>query len=136
VAATAVAAMVGAVYGVPSIARVSRRLDADLGRMTPEVITTGATAIAGDYWTVWPAVFHANLALARAHSDRHVYAVTYRSDATDALWYRPHGSILVVGRPDDGSVAETAQRHHLSVVLLEHRAAIDVFAGKAAIISQ
>jgi hypothetical protein len=129
-AATAVAAMVGAVYGVPSIARVSRRLDADLGRMTPEVIATGATAIAGDYWTVWPAVFHANVALARAHSDRQVYGVTYRSDATDALWYRPNTSVLVAGRPGDASVADTAEQHHVSVALLEHRAAIDLFAAK------
>jgi hypothetical protein len=131
IASALVAAMVGVVYGVPSIGRVSRRLDAQLGRMTPDVIATGAGAIAGDYWTVWPAVFHANLAMARAHSNRHVYALTYRSDATDALWYRPNASILVAGLPDDGSVAATAERHHLSVFLLEHRAAIDLFAGKA-----
>ena len=35
-----------------------------------------------------------------------------------------------VGRPGDASVADTAERHHVSVVLLEHRAAIDLFAAK------
>jgi hypothetical protein len=59
-----------------------------------------------------------------------VYGVTYRSDATDALWYRPNASILVAGRAGDASVADTAERHHVSVVLLEHRAAIDLFAAK------
>jgi hypothetical protein len=59
-----------------------------------------------------------------------VYGVTYRSDATDALWYRPNTSVLVAGRPGDASVADTAEQHHVSVALLEHRAAIDLFAAK------
>ena len=51
------------VYGTPSIPRLHRELTRRFGAMTTDVLATGATVIVGDYWTVWPAVFHANLVL-------------------------------------------------------------------------
>ena len=56
------AAVVVVRYGTPSLARVERDIDSRFGRQTAAVLRSGATVVAGDYWRVWPAVFHANLA--------------------------------------------------------------------------
>jgi hypothetical protein len=73
-------------FGMPSVARLNRVLDERFGQMTPVVITAGATVIVGDYWTVWPAVFHANLSLARHGIHSSVFGFTHRSEATNPLW--------------------------------------------------
>lgn len=60
VAALAALAAVAIIrYGMPSLGRIERRLDDRFGRQTAAVLRSGATVIAGDYWRVWPAVFHA-----------------------------------------------------------------------------
>jgi hypothetical protein len=97
--------------GAPSPSRVERGVDARFGRMTPAVIAAGAAAIAGDYWTVWPAVFHANMAAARLASPRRIFGLTYRSEATDALWCAPGRTAVVVSAPGDGSAAAVAAAH-------------------------
>src|SRR3954471_3196192 len=98
-------------YGAPSIARVDRGLDARFGRDTAVIVRSGATVIAGDYWRVWPAVFHANLALARAHAHARVYGLSYRSEATDPLWKTAGREVLIAGSPDDPSVQAVAREH-------------------------
>ena len=52
-------------YGFPSPRRVRADIDR-LSVLTPDVLAAGCTHIAGNYWTVWPAIFHVNLALLRA----------------------------------------------------------------------
>src|SRR5260370_4723291 len=49
--------------GTPSLSRLSRSFDTRFSRFSPIVIASGATAIAGDYCTVWHSVFQANLPL-------------------------------------------------------------------------
>lgn len=73
-------------YGIPSRARVHHNLDEKFGAMTSEILATHATLIAGNYWTVWPAVFHANLALYEQHERTMIYGVTYRDKPTLPLW--------------------------------------------------
>ena len=75
-----------ATYGRPSLSGVRKALDRNLGTLTSDVIRTGATVVAGDYWTVWPAVFHANMTLYRRPGRRPVFGLTYRSDLTDSIW--------------------------------------------------
>ncbi len=75
-----------ATSGVPSIHGVRADLDAGLGKDTDEVLTFHGTHIAGNYWHVWPAVFHANMVLHERGDDRTIWGVTLRSDPTRRLW--------------------------------------------------
>ncbi len=126
-AALAIVSMV--TYGAPSLERLRSSLDARFGGMTSEVVATGATVIVGEYWTVWPSVFHANLALSRQSSHAIVYGLTVRSAATDPLWASGKATrVLLAAPPNDRSVRFFTDRINLPVVLLEHRTSLDLFA--------
>ena len=47
--------------GAPSLARVRGDLDAVAGKLTEDVLAARCQLVAGDYWSVWPAVWHAAL---------------------------------------------------------------------------
>jgi hypothetical protein len=119
-------------YGPPSPAHVDRSLDERVGRQTAAVLQSGATVIAGDYWRVWPAVFHANLALARAHKRARVFGLAYRSEETDPLWKKAGQQILVAGSRDDRSVIGVAAEHGVAIGLLAHLPEIDLYSGHPA----
>jgi hypothetical protein len=113
-------------YGIPSLRRVRSILDDRFGAMTPDVITSGATVIGGDYWTVWPAVFHANLTTYREAVRRPpIYGLTFRSSATDGLW-RSNAALVAV-RTGDRALDEFATRTGVSLTFVDHRATIDLF---------
>ncbi len=73
-------------HGWPSTATVRAELDASLGRYTDEIVAAGCTHVTGDYWHVWPAVFHANLRLADADSATIVWGIAERSRPTEPQW--------------------------------------------------
>jgi hypothetical protein len=82
-------------YGRPSLVGVYRDLDpyyasADADSLhelgTRELLDSGATHVAGDYWKVWPAVFRANLALYERGERRVVWGVAQRSGPTHRYW--------------------------------------------------
>ncbi|HEY6100070.1 MAG TPA: hypothetical protein VIW03_11605, partial [Anaeromyxobacter sp.] len=50
-----------AAYGAPSPAGVRADLDRAAGRYTADVLSARCRLVAGDYWSVWPAVWHAAL---------------------------------------------------------------------------
>jgi hypothetical protein len=54
--------------------------------LTEDVLAAGCTHIAGNYWTVWPAVFHANLTLHERGESRTVWAVTFLAQPASRLW--------------------------------------------------
>ncbi|BDG07033.1 hypothetical protein [Anaeromyxobacter paludicola] len=125
-AAVLVAAALWA-WGWPSPARARADLDETLGRHTAAILAAGCQAVAGDYWTVWPAVFHANLALKegrRAAGGRdggaagapvaQVYGLSHRASATFPLWDAARRSpglrLCVVGDPRN----EAQARHYLA----------------------
>jgi hypothetical protein len=116
--------------GPPSPARVSRRIDAQFGRLTPGVVASGAVAIAGDYWAVWPAVFHANVALWRSASSQRVFGLTYRSEATDYLWAVPGGRFVVAGAEDDESAVPVAARHDVVLRLRDRTPPVALYEGR------
>jgi hypothetical protein len=118
-----------AVHPAPSMARVTNILDDRFSPLTAAVITNGVTAIAGNYWTVWPAVFHANVVLSRSKSDRHVYGMTFRSEVTDPMWQK-QPRILVGGAPTDRLVGFMARRHGVHLTPLERRPAIHLWVGQ------
>ena len=82
-------------YGRPSLAGAYRDLDpyyasAPSGSSRPlstgELLDSGATHVAGDYWKVWPAVFRANLALYDRGERRTVWGIAQRSGPTHRYW--------------------------------------------------
>lgn len=125
VAVLAVATAIG--YGRPSLREIRSTLDQRFGRLTPDVITSGARVIGGEYWTVWPAVFHANLAAYRqARRRRPIYGLAFRSKPTDGLWSSEPG-ILLAAAPHDGELERFANRIGLATTFVERRGSVDVF---------
>jgi hypothetical protein len=129
-ALTAWAAAAVVRYGTPSLARVERDIDARFGARTAAVLHSGATVVGGDYWRVWPAVFHANLALVRMHAHARVFGLAYRSEETDPLWQRAGESILIAGSPDDPSVEAVAGEHGVAATRQTHLPEIDLYVGR------
>jgi len=113
-------------YGVPSRARLRATLDSRLGALTPDVITSGATVIGGNYWVIWPAVFHANLMTHRQRG-RAVYGLTYRSAPTDDQWQSSPADIVIAAPAGDRTIDSWARKAGLTITRLERRGAIDVF---------
>jgi hypothetical protein len=112
-------------YGVPSPGGLRARLDSRLGRLTPDVVAAGATVIGGDYWLVWPAVFHANLTNYRRGTPA-VYGLTYRSAPTDDFW-KSRADIVLAASKGDRSIVAQARRAGLVIVHVERRGTIDVY---------
>ena len=54
-------------------------------------------------------------AAARLASPRQVFGLTYRSEATDALWCAPGTTEIVVSAPGDGSAIAVAARHGIAL---------------------
>jgi hypothetical protein len=75
-------------YGLPSLNTVRADLDANAGKYTQDILDSGATHIAGNYWKVWPAVFHANLVLHERGEGPRVWGLTIRSGPTQKYWGR------------------------------------------------
>jgi hypothetical protein len=96
-----------AAYGAPSLARVRADLDVVAGAYTADVLAARCDLVAGDYWTVWPAVWHATL-VAREHGlDRRVYGLTHRANPTVPFWRdRPRGSLRICRAAGDEAAAE------------------------------
>jgi hypothetical protein len=80
-------------YGLPSLGGVYRDLDPYYGAATTppqlatrELLESGCTHVAGDYWKVWPAAFRAHLALYDRGEPRVVWGVSERSGPTHRYW--------------------------------------------------
>jgi len=68
--------------GPPSMERIRRDL-AEVSPVAAEVLNRGCTHMAGNYWTVWPAVFLANAGLhERGERHRTIWGVTDRGKPT------------------------------------------------------
>jgi hypothetical protein len=117
-------------YGTPSLAKVERDIDTRFGGKTAAILRSGATVVGGDYWRVWPAVFHANLALFRTHGHARIFGLAYRSEETDPLWQRAGQPILMAGSPDDPTVEAVAGEHGIAATLQTHLPEIDLYVGR------
>ncbi len=90
-------------YGLPSLAGVRRDLDRKCGALTDDLLAARCTCLAGDYWKVWVAVFHANLVLHERGEARTLWGLTFRSSPTYAVWKRvPMGQRMVAIPKGDG----------------------------------
>ena len=121
-------ACVGLRYGCPSAAQVRRDFDQRFGRMTEQVLATRATVIAGAYWTVWPAVFHANQVLHEQGLREIVYGLTYRSSTTDPLWAdAPRNELCVAAPPGDTEASKYMDFASVHFSRVENHGTVDIF---------
>jgi hypothetical protein len=88
-----------AAYGPPSLARVRADLDRVGGRHTEDVLAAGCQLVAGDYWSVWPAVFHVALVSAERGRPSAVFGLTHRANPTVARWSSLPREALRICRP-------------------------------------
>jgi hypothetical protein len=73
-------------HGRPSISVVRAEIDASLGKYTDDILAARCTHVTGDYWHVWPAMFHVNMRLADERSPRLVWGIAQRSLPTEKYW--------------------------------------------------
>jgi hypothetical protein len=118
-------------YGPPSPARVRADLDRVAGRHTADVLASGCRLVAGDYWSVWPAVWHAALLARERGDERRVWGVTHRTNPTVAQWWTLPRATLRICRPhgEDAQAERWLRAFHLwPVRRVERRETVDVLA--------
>jgi hypothetical protein len=86
-------------YGAPSLRGVRADLDAATGARTEDVLAAGCDLVAGDYWSVWPTVWHAALVARERGLDRRVYGLTHRANPTAPFWKGRAPESLRICRP-------------------------------------
>jgi hypothetical protein len=131
-------------YGVPAIAlllaaligfhsssvkKVRSDLERTLGQRTTDILAAGCTHVAGDYWKVWPDVFHANLVLREQGEKRTVWGIAFRGLLTRPLWEQlPLENLRIAVPLDDMETTQTLlQDFQLpAMVVVERRSTIYV----------
>jgi hypothetical protein len=73
-------------FGEPSITQVRRSIDHKFGSMTNDIISSRAEVLAGNYWKIWPAVFHVHLVLYHRGDRRPFYGESIRGSGTARFW--------------------------------------------------
>jgi hypothetical protein len=94
--------------------------------------------VAGDYWRVWPSVFHANLMLREQGETRTVWGITLHAEPTRPQWkHMPLEKLRVAVPLEDQEIAQTwLQALHLPpMVVVEKRPTIYVL-RPAAVVSR
>jgi hypothetical protein len=115
-------------YGAPSLSGVRGDLDARLGRWTGDVLEARCDLVAGDYWSVWPAVWHAGW-VAYERGVPAPYGITHRTNPTVRFWSgRPRESLRICRIQGVEAEAERWLRafHLWPVQTVEHRTTVDV----------
>jgi hypothetical protein len=119
-------------HGRPSPAALRNVFDRKFGAMTPDVLTRGASVIAGDYWIVWPAVFHANLVVYKQDARAMIYGLAFRSEITNPLWTDRMTDIRLAAAPTDRSVQGWMNTIPLVTKRVEHLRALDLYVTRTA----
>lgn len=115
--------------GRPSLAAVRADLERQTGRWTADVRAAGCEVVAGDYWTVWPAVFHAAWTRAERSEGAPVWGLTHRANPTAPSWAdRPRAEVRICRVRGKEREAERWLRsfHRWPVEVLERRETVDV----------
>ncbi len=117
-----------AAAGRPSLALVRADLDAAAGRLTPDVLAARCDLVAGDYWSVWPAVFHASLVLHERKEARRVWGVCHRTNPTVWQWWdRRAGLRICRPRGEEPQAERWLRTYHVwPVRIVERRETVDV----------
>ena len=73
-------------FGLPGLSEPRAALERSIGSRTNDIVDSQSTHVLGNYFEVWPAVFHANLTLHDQGAERTVWGVTHRSSPTRSGW--------------------------------------------------
>jgi hypothetical protein len=138
-AAVSIGVAIGFTYGQPSNAVVRACLDERLGGATDAMLQSGCTHVAGDYWRVWPAVYHANWKLRERGESRTIWGVAFRSLPTLARWTPSAGQQSVVAVLGNDAIAEYFLAEHFPPLGIERwnplevrRPSLPLWAGDSA----
>jgi hypothetical protein len=118
----AIVAAVFCVRGSPSLSGVRRDLDRQ-GTLTTDLLDAGCTHVLGNYWDVWPAVFHVNLVkYERGGDSQIVHGIANRSGPTLHLWRaRPLKEVRVaIPRSTIKKLSDEQYSADLALALEEH----------------
>lgn len=99
-------------YGFPSLSSVRDDLDARLGMHTADVLEARCTHIVGNYWIVWPAVFHANLVRYRRGETGVIWGVSFRSDPIRELIKQVPAAEMRIAIPHNDKDASALLREY------------------------
>lgn len=93
-------------FGCPSPAVPRAVIDERFGRHTSDILAADVDAVAGDYWRVWPAVFHANLVRHERGGGPVIWGVCRKCGVWRGRWEQlgPDGFRAAVTDADDPAV--------------------------------
>jgi hypothetical protein len=117
-----------AAFGLPSLAQVRADLDGRAGRWTEDVLAARCDLVTGDYWSVWPAVWHAGWVAAQRGVPA-PYGLCYRTTPTQRFWAaRPPGELRICAvKGEDAEVERWLRAFRLwPVRTLEERLTVRV----------
>ena len=86
IAAAALFCVIADRYGFPSASRPRHEIDIHTGRWTAPLLAADVDALGGDYWSVWPTLFHTNMVLRERGERRCIIAVSYRGRPLLERW--------------------------------------------------
>ena len=114
--------------GPPSPGGVRADLDRVAGARTEDVLAAGCELVTGDYWSVWPTVFHAALVAAERGEPARLRGLCHRSNPTVPDWWeRREGIRICAARGAEAESERWLRTYHLwPVRLLERWATVDV----------
>ena len=73
-------------YGLPSTSLPRRFLEERFGAYTAQILEWNPTGIIGDYWRVWPTVFHVHWKQLETGKRSEFYGLSHRSFSTRHMW--------------------------------------------------
>jgi hypothetical protein len=123
----------------PSIKKVHQDLAQTFGGRTADVLAAHCTHVAGDYWKVWPSVFHANLMLREQGKSETIWGITMRGEPTHDQWKDLPLERLRIAVPleDQGIAQFWFQAFHLPpMVVVEQRPTIYVLRPAAVVLQE
>lgn len=115
-------------YGYPSLQGVRDDLEKRLGSRTVDLLAGHCTHLAGNYWEVWPAVFHANLVRYERGESAILWGVAFRSDPTRKfLQHVPREEMRVAIPHQDNHAPALLRQYHFPLLdLVEKRPTLSI----------
>jgi hypothetical protein len=100
-------------HGRPGVDVVRHVLDENIGQHTAELLAERCTHVTGDYWHVWPTMFHANLVLADQGRNEPIWGIAQRCLPTADRWSRvPLAETRIAEIIGDEEPAEATMRNY------------------------
>jgi hypothetical protein len=115
-------------WGRPSLAGVRADLDGVAGRWTEDVLGARCALVAGEYWSVWPAVWHAAWAARERGLPAEIHGIAHRATPTAIFWKDGRGPLRICRvRGDEAQAEKWLGLFHLwPARLVERRTTVDV----------